>query len=104
MDPSNKERLSCHAVTSMSPSTCIRQLPSSGEVFRGMRGTVHVVFEEGTQAQWLYDLLVPLVHRVVVCDRHGEKRRGNKGDRVDAAGLSGRLWRSVPATADHQSG
>jgi hypothetical protein len=39
------------------------------EFFRGMRGSVHVAFEEGTQAQWLHDLLVPLVDRVVVCDR-----------------------------------
>ena len=56
-----------------------------------MRGSVHVAFEEGTQAQWLHDLLAPLVHRVVVCDRHGEKRRGNNGDRMDADQLSERL-------------
>lgn len=65
------------------------------EYFRGMRGAVHVAFEEGTQAQWLHDLLVPLVHRVVVFDRHGEKRRGNQGDRVDADDASARLWRGV---------
>jgi len=46
------------------------------EFFRGMRGSIHVTFEEGTQAQWLYDLLVPVVDRVLVCDRRGEKRRG----------------------------
>ena len=27
------------------------------EFFRGMRGAIHVAFEEGTQAQWLHDLL-----------------------------------------------
>src|SRR6266568_3535376 len=27
------------------------------EFVRGMRGTRHVTFEEGTQAQWLYELL-----------------------------------------------
>lgn len=27
------------------------------EFFHGMRGAVHVVLEEGTQAQWLHDLL-----------------------------------------------
>ncbi|HEX6746177.1 MAG TPA: hypothetical protein VF092_02600 [Longimicrobium sp.] len=26
------------------------------EFFAGMRGAVHVAFEEGTQAQWLHDL------------------------------------------------
>jgi len=61
------------------------------EFFRGMRGTIHVALEEGTQAQWLYDLLTPQVDRVVVCDRRGEKRSGNKGDRVDADELSHQL-------------
>jgi transposase len=63
------------------------------DFFRGMRGAVHVAFEEGTQAQWLHGLLQPLVHRVVVCDRRGEPRGGNKGDQVDADRLS-RLLRS----------
>jgi hypothetical protein len=36
------------------------------EFFAGMRGAVHVAFEEGTQAQWLHDLLTPRVARVVV--------------------------------------
>lgn len=54
------------------------------EFFRGMRGSIHVAFEEGTQAQWLHDLLAPLVHRVVVCDRRGKSQQGNKGDQLDA--------------------
>ena len=58
------------------------------EYFSAMAGSVHVVFEEGTQAQWLYDLLSPRVDRVIVCDRRGEKRSGNKGDQVDADELS----------------
>src|SRR3954447_7585259 len=41
------------------------------EFFRGMRGSIHVAFEEGTQAQWLHDLLAPLVDRVLVCNRRG---------------------------------
>jgi hypothetical protein len=49
------------------------------EFFRRMRGAIHVVFEEGTQAQWLYDLLMPLVDRVVVCNRRGQATQGNKG-------------------------
>lgn len=63
------------------------------EFFGGMRGSVHVAIEEGTHAQWLHGLLQPLVHRVVVCDRRGEPRAGNKGDQVDADRLS-RLLRS----------
>jgi transposase len=52
--------------------------------FKGLDGRVHVAFEEGTQAAWLYELIEPLVEDVLVCDRRGEKVRGNKGDRVDA--------------------
>jgi transposase len=58
------------------------------DYFRGMRGTIHVAFEEGTQARWLNELLVPVVHRVLVCDRRGESQRGNKGDQHDADELS----------------
>ena len=65
--------------------------PAIVECFRGMGGTVHVAFEEGTQAQWLHDLLVPLVERVVVCDRRGEPQQGNKADQVDADQLAERL-------------
>jgi transposase len=60
------------------------------EFFGSMRGSVRVAFEEGTQAQWLYDLLTPVVDHVTVCDRHGE-HRGNKGDQQDADLLSHRL-------------
>ncbi len=52
------------------------------EFFGSMRGAIHVAFEEGTQAQWLRDLLSPRVARVVVCNRRGTPRQGNKGDQV----------------------
>jgi len=73
------------------------------EFFRGMRGSIHVAFEEGTQAQWLHDLLVPLTDRVVVCDRRGEKQQGNKGDRVDSDELSARLRRGDLRAVYHGS-
>jgi transposase len=49
-----------------------------------------VTFEEGTQAQWLYDVVRPLVTEVVVCDpRHNKLlQSGNKSDRVDAQKLA----------------
>ena len=62
--------------------------PSLVEFFSGMRGALHVAFEEGTQSQWLYDLLTPVADRVVVCDGRVVRREGNKGDRVDADRLS----------------
>jgi hypothetical protein len=36
------------------------------EFVGGLRGTIHVVFEEGTQAHWLHELLAPRVDRVKV--------------------------------------
>lgn len=62
------------------------------EFFQGMRGAVNVAFEEGTQAQWLHDLLAPLTHSVTVCNLRGEARRpGNKADVKDADSVSRRL-------------
>jgi transposase len=62
------------------------------DFFSGMRGAVNVAFEEGTQAQWLHDLLAPLAHSVTVCNLRGEPRRpGNKADVKDADGVSRRL-------------
>jgi transposase len=58
------------------------------EFIHSMCGSIHVAFEEGTQAQWLHNLLVPLVDRVVVCDRRGERRLGNKADKADADRIS----------------
>ena len=38
------------------------------QFINGLRGDLHVTFEEGTSAAWLYDLLKPHVTRIVVCD------------------------------------
>ena len=82
-------------------------LPTEGppllEFFRGMRGAIHVALEEGTQAQWLYDLLVPRVAHVLVCDRRGEPRRGSKGDWADAEQLADRLRRGDLRAVYHGS-
>jgi hypothetical protein len=34
----------------------------------GLRGDLHVTFEEGTWGAWLYDLLKPHVRKLLVCD------------------------------------
>ncbi|GAC1661799.1 MAG: hypothetical protein NVS9B15_25320 [Acidobacteriaceae bacterium] len=49
---------------------------------------VHVAFEEGTQAQWLHDLLIPHAERVTVCNVRGRSETTNKSDRIDADALS----------------
>ena len=38
------------------------------QFIHGLRGELHVTWEEGTWAAWLYDLLQPQVHQVLVCD------------------------------------
>ena len=57
---------------------------------QGVRGMVHVTFEEGTHAAWLYDVLHPVVAKVVVCDprKNTLLLAGNKGDRIDAHKLA----------------
>src|SRR5579863_4694537 len=59
------------------------------QFFDGLRGDLHVTFEEGTSAAWLYDLLKPHVTKVVVCDprKNALLKAGNKNDRVDARKL-----------------
>jgi hypothetical protein len=38
------------------------------QFIHGLRGELHVTWEEGTWASWLYDRLQPQVARVRVCD------------------------------------
>jgi transposase len=73
------------------------------EFFRQMRGSIHVTCEEGTQAQWLHDLLVPLVERVVVCNRRDTRRpgTGSKSDWQDAAELADLLRRQAVRPVYH---
>lgn len=61
---------------------------------RGLSGTVHLTFEEGTQSAWLYDLLKPLVAECIVCDPRRNKllESGNKSDDVDVEKLSELLY------------
>jgi transposase len=63
------------------------------EFIRGLSGTVHVIFEEGTQSTWLYDLLKPRVAEVVVCNarRHQKQAGENHADRIDANKLANQL-------------
>jgi len=53
-------------------------------LIRGLEGRVHVAFEEGTQAQWLHDVLEPQAERVIVCNIRGRGETANKSDPLDA--------------------
>jgi transposase len=56
----------------------------------GLRGDLHVTFEEGTWAAWLYDLLKPHVTEVLVCNprKNALLKEGSKGDKIDARKLA----------------
>jgi len=69
------------AVVETKPSTLL-------DFLKSQRGTVHVTFEEGTQAAWLHDLIRPHVAEVVVCNPREIPAQDNKADRSDAKRLA----------------
>jgi hypothetical protein len=60
------------------------------QFIRGLQGELHITWEEGTWAAWLYDLLKPHVHQVLVCNprRNSLLKEGSKNDKVDARKLA----------------
>ena len=60
------------------------------DFLKGLRGSLHVTFEEGTWAAWLYDLMKPHVAELVVCNprRNALLKEGSKSDRIDARKLA----------------
>lgn len=61
---------------------------------KGLSGTIHLTFEEGTQSAWLYDLLKPYVTECIVCNPRRNKllESGNKSDLIDVEKLSELLY------------
>jgi transposase len=59
------------------------------EAVRLIPGRKHLVFEEGVQSAWLYEILSPHVDETVVAGV--TKSRGQKDDRRDAYGLAEKL-------------
>ena len=57
-------------------------------LFRGLKGTIQVAFEVGTQSAWLSETLKSVVNSITVCDVRTQKRRGSKSDRIDAHKLA----------------
>src|SRR5262244_1677944 len=56
----------------------------------GINGPLHVTFEEGTQAAWLYEVVRGYAKEVIVCDprRNRLLEEGSKGDKPDARKLA----------------
>jgi Transposase len=65
------------------------------QFIHGLGGDVHLTFEEGTWAGWLYDLLKPHVTELVVCNPRKNAlllKDGSKSDRIDARKLAELLY------------
>ena len=60
------------------------------DFIHGIRGTLHVTFEEGTHSAWLYDVLVRRVEKLVVCNprKNALLKSGSKSDAIDARKLA----------------
>jgi transposase len=63
------------------------------ERVRSIAGERHVCMEEGTQSEWLYEILQPHAKRVVVTQPL--RRAGNKSDEIDGWALADLLRRDA---------
>jgi transposase len=70
---------------------------------QGLRGSLHVTFEEGTCATGMHDLLKPHVTEVLVCDprKNALRKVGNKNDRIDARKLADLLRSGLLSSVYH---
>lgn len=73
------------------------------QLVRAAGPRVWVAFEEGTQSQWLHDLLESHAEKVIVCNTRELPERGNKNDRIDADRLSELLRRDGLKAVYHGS-
>src|SRR5277367_6813071 len=73
------------------------------QFIHGLRGDVHLTFEEGTWAGWLYDLLKAHVTELVVCNprKNALLKEGSKSDRIDARKLAELLYMSKLSSVYH---
>ena len=73
------------------------------QFIHGLRGSLHITFEEGICAHWLHDLLKPHVSQVVVCDprKNALLKAGNKNDRIDARKLADLLRSGLLSAVYH---
>jgi len=73
------------------------------QFIQGLRGNLHVTFEEGTWAGWLYEVLQSQVTKVTVCNprKNAWLQSGNKSDRIDARKLAELLRNSSLSAVYH---
>jgi transposase len=74
------------------------------QFIHGLRGSLHVAFEEGTCAAWLHSLLKSQVTHVLACDprKNALLKVGNKSDRVDSRKLAELLRSNLLRSVYHE--
>jgi len=74
------------------------------QFIHGLRGSLHVTFEEGTCVAWLHDLFKPQVTQVLVCDprKNALLKVGNKSDRIDSRKLAELLRSNLLRSVYHE--
>ena len=72
-------------------------------LMESISGALHVTFEEGTQAEWLYEVVRGYVTEVIVCDPRRNKllEEGSKGDKLDARKLAELMRAGLLRTVYH---
>jgi hypothetical protein len=75
------------------------------QFIHGLGGDVHLTFEEGTWAGWLYDVLKPHVTELVVCNprKNALLKEGSKRDHVDRLEEGGTFRRQLFETTSSLS-
>ena len=76
-------KVAMETIVATEPAAIIRFLKS-------LSGTLHITFEETTQARWMYDVVRGYVKEVIVCDPRRNKLlgEGSKADKLDARKLA----------------
>jgi transposase len=98
---------SCTAAVMGPTGRRLRQerLETNGKAIRdfvsSIAGTRHVCVEEGTQSEWLYELLEPVVDEIIVAVP--EKPRGPKSDASDAWARADELRRGAIVRAVYKA-
>ena len=73
------------------------------DFLNGLSGTVHLTFEEGALAQWMFEITSPLVTKVIVCNARTLKDKGLKNDDLDALKLADLLRLNAIKGVYHQT-
>ena len=77
--------ISCAVLDSVGNQVMSLVLQTKAELIisflRGLKGDVHLAFEESTWSQWMFEITKPIVERVVVCNPRKLGKKEKKNDK-----------------------